>query len=75
MPAQAEPGRQAGGDRWSDLRLRVLSAAVLLPVALHCLYAGGIAWNILVLAATLGLLWEWWRMRGACAPARTCRKS
>ena len=52
--------------RWSDLRLRVLSAAVLLPVALYCLWAGGWAWNTLVAGATAGLGWEWlqlWRLR------------
>ena len=48
--------------RWSDLRLRVASAVVLLPVALGCLYAGGVAWLALVLAATLALVWEWWRL-------------
>lgn len=48
--------------RWSDLRLRVLSAAVLLPVALYCLYVGGVAWALLVAGATVGLLWEWWRL-------------
>ena len=48
--------------RWSDLRLRVLSAAVLLPVALACLFAGGLAWLALVLVATVALLWEWWRL-------------
>ena len=62
MPAQAEPAPKPGAGRWSDLRLRVLSAAVLLPVALYCLYAGGVAWNALVVVATIGLLWEWWRM-------------
>ena len=48
--------------RWSDLRLRTLSAAVLLPVALGALFAGGLAWLALILAATAALLWEWWRL-------------
>lgn len=56
------PPPRAGAGRWSDLRLRVASAAVLLPVALYCLFAGGLAWNLMVLVATVGLLWEWWRM-------------
>lgn len=53
-------GRAAS--RWSDLRLRVLSASVLLPVALYGLWAGGWPWSVLVGAATLGLLWEWQRL-------------
>lgn len=48
--------------RWSDLRLRTLSAAVLLPVALGALFLGGLAWLALLLAATAALLWEWWRL-------------
>jgi phosphatidate cytidylyltransferase len=56
----------AGAGRWSDLRRRIASAAVLVPLALLCLWAGGWAWAVLVGAATLGLLYEWRRMaRGA----------
>jgi len=50
------------GSRWSDLRLRALSAVILLPVALACLFAGGLPWLALVVAASVALLWEWWRM-------------
>ncbi len=60
--------------RWSDLRLRVASAAVLLPVALACLFAGGLPWLALVVAATVALLWEWWglwRRRPGRLPALT----
>jgi phosphatidate cytidylyltransferase len=32
---------------------------VLLPVALGCLWAGGWAWTLLIVAAALGLAWEW----------------
>ena len=56
------PPPRAGAGRWADLRVRVLSAAVLLPVSLYCLYAGGWPWAVLVAAATLGLMWEWWRL-------------
>lgn len=45
--------------RWSDLRLRVLSAAVLAPLALICIWLGGIAFAALMLAATIGLMAEW----------------
>ena len=70
-PAETPP---ATASRWSDLRLRVASAGVLLPVALLCLFAGGLAWLALVLAATVALLWEWWRMwrlKPGRAPALT----
>lgn len=53
---------RATASRWSDLRLRTLSAAVLLPVALGALFLGGLAWLALILAATAALLWEWWRL-------------
>lgn len=51
-----------GDSRWSDLRLRVLSAAILLPVALACLWLGGLAWVALVLTGGLGMAWEWGRL-------------
>ena len=31
--------------RWGDLRLRVLSAAVLAPLALGCIWIGGVAFT------------------------------
>ncbi len=63
MPAPAEPARSAGGRRWADLRLRVVSAAVLAPVVLACLWIGGPVWDVLVVLAALGMLDEWRRMR------------
>jgi phosphatidate cytidylyltransferase len=57
--ADIEAGRTA---RWADLRLRVASALVLAPVALACVWFGGIAWYALVVAAGLGVCWEWSRM-------------
>jgi phosphatidate cytidylyltransferase len=45
--------------RWSDLRLRVLSAAVLAPLALICIWAGGVAFAVLMIAATIGVAAEW----------------
>ncbi len=63
-PAEGEAGR------WADLRRRVVSAAVLAPLAILCLWAGGWAWMGLVGVATLGLLDEWRRMaRGVAAGA------
>ena len=49
--------RRAG--RWSDLGTRTLSAAVLAPLAVACIWAGGIAFVILIAAAMLGLVAEW----------------
>jgi phosphatidate cytidylyltransferase len=40
----------------------VASAAVLLPVALGCLWFGGIAWLGLIVVAGLGMAWEWWTL-------------
>lgn len=57
MPALADAPR-----RWVDLRLRVLSAAVLAPAVLTCVWFGGIPFLILMLAATLGLCLEWSRL-------------
>lgn len=45
--------------RWTDLRTRVLSAAVLAPVVLGCLWVGGTAFVVLVLLAAAGLSFEW----------------
>lgn len=49
--------------------MRVASALVLAPVALACVWFGGIAWYALVTAAGLGVCWEWWKMcRGEPLP-------
>ena len=45
--------------RWGDLPRRIASAAVLLPLAIFCLWAGGWPWALLIGAATLGLAVEW----------------
>lgn len=66
-PVGTQTGRNGSG-RWGDLRKRVISALVLVPVALACLWLGGWAWVALVAVMTLGLAWEWSRM-GAIGPA------
>ncbi|HTB42712.1 MAG TPA: phosphatidate cytidylyltransferase [Acetobacteraceae bacterium] len=53
------PRRVMPSGRWSDLRLRVLSAAVLAPLALICIWLGGMAFGGLMLVATVGLVIEW----------------
>jgi phosphatidate cytidylyltransferase len=45
--------------RWDDLRLRALSALILAPVAIACVWAGGIVFTIIVAAVMLGLAVEW----------------
>lgn len=55
--------------RWSDLGLRVASAAVLAPVALACVWFGGLAWTALIMAASFGLVAEWVTLCGH--PLRT----
>ncbi len=59
-PLAGGPGAAAGGRRpGGELRLRVMSAAVLAPLGLACIWAGGAAWVGVVLLAALGLAWEW----------------
>ena len=45
--------------RWGDLRLRVLSAAVLAPLALGCIWIGGVAFAGLIALVAIGLAYEW----------------
>ncbi|KXV17391.1 phosphatidate cytidylyltransferase [Gluconobacter oxydans] len=48
----------SASSRWSDLRLRLLSAAVLIPVAAFCIWQGGPVYDALILLAMFGLAWE-----------------
>jgi phosphatidate cytidylyltransferase len=47
---------------WRDLRLRALSAAVLIPIALGALWAGGMVWLALMILGVAGLATEWTMM-------------
>jgi phosphatidate cytidylyltransferase len=54
----------AGGEgrserRRSELATRVLSALVLVPLALAAAYFGGWLWALFWLIAAVGVLWEW----------------
>ncbi len=54
-------------DRWGDLRLRVASAAVLVPVALGGIWAGGAWFSGLVAILSMAMAYEWlsvcgWRL-------------
>lgn len=53
------------------LRLRILSALVMIPLALGALYIGSPAFDLLVLAAAMAMTWEWTRLvhGGRFAPA------
>ena len=52
--ADAKPNQ-----RWADLRLRAASAAVLVPLVLLCVWLGGTAFTLLMLASFAGVSWEW----------------
>ncbi|MFW7266507.1 phosphatidate cytidylyltransferase [Gluconacetobacter sp. Hr-1-5] len=52
------------GRNWKDLRARLISAAVLVPVAVLCIWAGGAAYAALVLLASAGMAIEWGRLFG-----------
>lgn len=48
----------------ADLRARVLTASIIGPVALFCIWQGGVWWSALMLLCVLGLGWEWVRLCG-----------
>lgn len=54
--AMAPPASEAGGH---GIGLRVVSALVMVPVALGLAYAGGLAFNLLVLALAALMAHEW----------------
>ena len=63
----AKPGAMTSRFRWGDLRTRTLSAAVLAPCALACLWVGGAWWSGLIAAIAAGLALEWVGLTGARA--------
>jgi len=54
----------------SNLRLRVMSAAVLVPIALVATYLGGWLFVVLCMLAAAGILWEWTSLAAGRAEAR-----
>ena len=52
-------GRAGQARRWGDLRKRALSAALLAPTALACIWLGADAWTALMALAAGGLAYEW----------------
>ena len=56
--------RAAEAKRWRDLRKRVLSAAVLGPAAVACIWLGAEAFTAMIALAAAILAWEWVHMCG-----------
>jgi len=55
------PG-MGSSSRWKDLLPRAISAAVLAPIALACVWFGGLAFTLLIDTATILLAIEWIRL-------------
>lgn len=62
------PG-SGGSSRWNDLRKRLISAGILAPIVLVCIWAGGAPYALLLLGASAALAWEWVTMCGV-SPVR-----
>lgn len=60
----APPALSAEKKRWTDLRKRALSAALLLPAALACIWFGAESFTALVALAVAVLAWEWVHLCG-----------
>ena len=60
MPALASAKPAA----WGDLRLRAISAAVLAPLALLCVWLGAALWTAMLAVGAVGLTWEWAELCG-----------
>src|SRR6201999_3211806 len=46
----------------SNFTLRIVSAAILAPIVLGCVWLGGWGFFVLCAAAAAGVLWEWTRL-------------
>ncbi len=55
--------------RWGDLRKRALTAALLGPAALACMWMGAEWWAGLVAVCVTGMAWEWVRLCGGSVRA------
>ena len=55
VPALAE----CSTGRWADSGIRVISALVLAPIAIACVWVGGTAFAVIVAAVGIGLAVEW----------------
>jgi phosphatidate cytidylyltransferase len=64
------PSPPARRFNWSNLGLRVLSAAILAPLMLYCAYAGGWFLMAVVIVAVPLVAVEWGRMTAPTSPLR-----
>jgi phosphatidate cytidylyltransferase len=64
MAAPAEPAKK----RASSLTLRILSAAVLIPIVAVAAYLGRPWWDLLVVLFGGVMIWEWSRISGRSRP-------
>lgn len=65
MPALSEVmDPKPSKSRWSDFYVRTASALVLGPLALFCLWRGGLAWDLFIGVGMVGLGHEWARLAG-----------
>ena len=72
VPALADPAPTAAASRsarWGDLRKRAISAALLAPLALLCIWLGAVPWTALIAVAAVGLGMEWANLCGKRALA------
>ncbi len=67
--ALAQGQASAPALRWADLRIRILSALVLAPVAILILWLGGSSWSVLVAVIGAGVACEWVALCGSTVRA------
>jgi phosphatidate cytidylyltransferase len=62
--AHAPTDGRASAIRWGDLRQRVISASILGPLVLLCMWFGGTAYVLLLAIGAVGIALEWTSMNG-----------
>jgi phosphatidate cytidylyltransferase len=60
--ADPQPAKAAAAPARNNLVLRVISSAVLAPLAIAAAYVGGVVYAIFWIAASAIVLWEWARL-------------
>ena len=65
LPELDLAARPAARRTWGDLRQRAVSAALLVPLALACIWLGAAAWTVLIALGVAGLATEWVQLCGA----------
>ena len=71
MAAPAEPEKK----RASSLTLRIISAAVLIPIVVVAVYLGGLPWNALVWVFGTQMIAEWCRISSRASVGQDSRLS